>query len=183
MKSSTRGKAATSTPQDNRAKLKEKAERRAHGRPSTYTKAIADAICAQLSEGRSLRSICEDEDMPSQRAVYGWLSKHDEFVQQYARAREAQADYLFEECLEIADDASRDFITSTDKNGAIVKRPNYEHINRARLRVDTRKWMTGKLAPKKYGDKVIQAITGKNGESPAIIEVRWKEPGESGYGQ
>jgi hypothetical protein len=159
----TRTTAAASRPQDKRAKLKEKAEKRARGRPSTYTSEIANKICAQLSDGRSLRSICKYEDMPSQRAVYGWLSKRDEFVQQYARAREVQADLLFDEILDIADGAKDDPID----------------IQRARLQIDVRKWMVGKLAPKKYGEKVTQAITGKDGEGPAIIEVRCKEAGES----
>jgi hypothetical protein len=79
------------------------------------------------------------------------------------RAREVQADLLFDEILDIADGAKDDMI----------------NIQRARLQIDVRKWMVGKLAPKKYGKRVTKAITGNDGEGPAIIEVRWKEPGES----
>ncbi len=31
---------------------------------------------------------------------------------------------------------------------------NGEHIQRSRLRIDARKWMASKLAPKKYGEKL-----------------------------
>ncbi len=61
-----------------------------------------------------------------------------------------QADALFDEALEIADDASGDW--STDKDGK--KTLDHEHVQRSRLRVDTRKWAAGKLAPKRYGDKL-----------------------------
>ncbi len=39
-----------------------------------------------------------------------------------------------------------------DKDGK--KALDHEHVQRSRLRVDTRKWAAGKLAPKRYGDKL-----------------------------
>ena len=54
------------------------------------------------------------------------------------------------QALEIADEASEDWITA--KDGARVL--DHEHVQRSRLRVDTRKWAAGKLAPKRYGDKL-----------------------------
>jgi len=68
------------------------------------------------------------------------------------RAREEQADRLFEECLAIADDTTGD-VVMVGKGGQ-VERVDHGNIQRSRLRVDTRKWMAGKLAPKKYGDRV-----------------------------
>jgi hypothetical protein len=65
--------------------------------------------------------------------------------------------------LTIADDASKEFIVTTNEDGAQIKRPDHEHINRARLRVDTRKWMAAKLAPKKYGDRVTNELLGDVG--------------------
>ena len=41
-------------------------------------------------------------------------------------------------------------------------------VQRNRLRVDARKWLLSKLAPKKYGDKLTQEHTGANG---GAIEV------------
>ncbi len=74
-----------------------------------------------------------------------------------------QADALFDEALEIADDAAGD--VTTDKDGK--ETVNHENIQRSRLRVDTRKWAAGKLAPKRYGDKIQHT-----GEGGGPIRVR-----------
>lgn len=128
-------------------------------RPSSFKQEIADKICTRLMEGESLRSICEDAKMPGQRTVYQWLNDKTEFQQQYARAREVQADRLAEEILEIADDSSRDTYKDEDGNDRI----DHEVVARSRLRVDSRKWLASKMAPKKYGDKVTQEIGGIGG--------------------
>ena len=122
------------------------------GRPDEYTTEKADEICERLAEGESLRAICRDDDMPSKATVFRWLRVHDGFSDQYARAREAQADTLFDDVLEIADDARNDWM---ERNGDDDQgwQLNGEHVQRTRLRIDARKWMAGKLRPKKYGEK------------------------------
>ena len=132
----------------------------AMGRPSEFTTETADRICARLAEGESLRAIVADDDMPGQSTVFRWLAENEGFREQYARAREAQADKLFEEILTIADDGSND--TYQTENGEAT---NHDVIARSRLRVDARKWMASKMAPKKYGDKL--AIGGAE-DLPAI---------------
>ena len=124
------------------------------GRPSDFTQETADRICAQLAEGKSLRTICKADDMPSCVTVYAWLRLHDEFLKQYTRAKEDSADALAEEMLDIADDGTNDWYDQQITEGVVLKKPDTEHINRSRLRVDTRKWIASKLKPKKYGDKV-----------------------------
>lgn len=125
-------------------------------RQSEYTQEVADAICERLSEGESLRAICRDEDMPGQSTVFKWLAAHPEFVEQYARAREAQADRMADEILSIADDGLNDTYVDDDGN----KRTDQDVIARSRLRVDARKWLASKMAPKKYGDKVQTELSG-----------------------
>lgn len=122
-----------------------------------YTSAIADAICTRLADGESLRSICSDDAMPALSTVMGWLARneHDGFVEQYTRAREMQADAIFDEILDIADDGRNDWMERRDEEGANLGwKENGEAMQRSRLRIDARKWMAGKLKPKKYGDKV-----------------------------
>lgn len=118
--------------------------------PSKFTQAIADSICEQIADGKSLRTICEAKGMPAKSSVFKWLKEIPAFSDQYARAREAQADALFDEILQIADDGERD--TYVDKDGN--ERTDQDVIARSRLRVDARKWMAGKLRPKVYGDKL-----------------------------
>jgi hypothetical protein len=92
------------------------------------------------------------------RAMPVSVQRLREFVQQYARARELQADYHIDEIVEIADDSTNDYMQDKDSAGYKL---NGEHIQRARLRVDTRKWVASKLAPKKYGDKLDLNQTGQ----------------------
>lgn len=115
-----------------------------------YSQEKADLICEALAEGHSLRAICKAEDMPSKANVFRWLAANQDFADQYARAREAQADCLFDDILQIADDGLND--TYTDDEGRV--RTDHDVIARSRLRVDARKWMAGKLRPKVYGDKI-----------------------------
>jgi len=117
------------------------------GRPTSYTKEIGDLVCEGLAEKTPLARLCKENDaLPSPRTVYSWLRKHEEFLQNYTRAKEDQADYLVEECLEIADDKGLD---AADK----------------RIMVDTRKWIASKYRHKKYGDKLHQEIEIKSMET------------------
>lgn len=95
-------------------------------------------ICNELTEGRSLRSICAEEDMPSVGTFLRWVSDDDKLSEQYARSRDIQMDYYADDINQIADDVE----------------PDGESIQKAKLRIDTRKWTASKLKPKKYGDKL-----------------------------
>lgn len=127
------------------------------GRPSAFSATIADEICRRIAGGESLRAICEDDTMPSTSSVCRWLADdaNVEFREQYARAREAQADAIVDEMLDIADDATNDYMerkTEDEQSPGYVL--NGEHVQRSKLRIDARKWVASKLAPKKYGDKL-----------------------------
>lgn len=82
-----------------------------------------------------------------------WLGVNETFRDQYARAREMQADALFDDILSIADDGRNDWML---KNFGEDTRwvENGEALRRSALRVDARKWMAGKLKPKQYGEKI-----------------------------
>lgn len=136
-------------------------------RPSGYSEEISLRICERLIEGESLRAICRDEDMPSQSMVFRWLEANEAFRERYARARELQADTFADELTEICDDGRNDWM---ERNAGEDKgwQANGENIQRARLRVDTRKWIASKLKPKKYGDKIETTHQGPGG-GPIVI--------------
>jgi hypothetical protein len=92
------------------------------------------------------------------------LSERKEFSDQYARAREAQADSWADDIIQISDDGEND--TYKDEDGH--ERTNQDVIARSRLRVDTRKWLMARMAPKKYGDKITQEHTGAEG-GPLVV--------------
>ncbi len=142
---------SSSVTRPDKRKAKPKA-RRGRGRPTRYTPEVAADICTRLAEGESLRSICDDAAIPARSTVLGWLfdGEHEEFIDQYACAREAQAEGRADEIVDIADDVLSDF--TTDKDGKVTV--NHDHIQRSRLRVDARKWIAAKLLPKRYGDKM-----------------------------
>ncbi|WP_259671248.1 terminase small subunit protein [Rhizobium sp. NZLR11] len=114
---------------------------------------MADAICERIADGESLKGICEDPEMPSKATVFKWLSERDSFSDKYARAREEQADAIFDEILLIADDGRNDWMERRGEEDAGWT-TNGENIQRSKLRIDARKWMAGKLRPKKYGEKL-----------------------------
>ncbi len=106
-------------------------------RPTDYSEELASDLCSRIAEGRSLRSVVQDDDMPSARTVYNWLAKHEEFVQQYARAKEDSAEARADQIDDIADK---------------VLEGEYDP-QAARVAIDAFKWTSGKHKPKKYGDK------------------------------
>lgn len=124
------------------------------GRPWTFTQKIADEVCRRLAEGESLREISRSEGMPPESTVRRWfVSDVNGFAAQYARARDAQAEFWADQLLDVADDGSNDWMERNDPDNPGWQ-ANGEAILRSRLRVDTRKWLLSKVLPKKYGDKL-----------------------------
>ncbi len=123
----------------------------AGGRPTKYNKALAALICERVATHTcGLNRLCEMyDDLPSKFTVNLWRYKHPEFSTLYAQAKLIQADLLAEECLEISDDDSRDVKVNPETGDEYL---NTEFVARARLRIDTRKWLAMKLLPKQYGD-------------------------------
>jgi hypothetical protein len=122
------------------------------GRPSDYSPETADAICEQLAAGRGLVDICTDEGMPHRVTVYRWMEAHEEFRNMYARARETQADTFVDQIVRIAD-----FVEDPQK---------------ARVMIDARKWVAGKMRPRVYGEKTTTTHEG-NPENPvtAVLKI------------
>lgn len=98
------------------------------GRPSIFTPELAAAICARIAEGDSIRTVCQNVGMPATSTVFRWL--------------------------EIADDATNDWMERKGAGQSPGYELNGEHVQRSRLRVDARKWLASKLAPKKYGERL-----------------------------
>ena len=112
-------------------------------------KKLIDSICEGIEKGASLRTMLSVSKISS-RTFFKWIDLDENKVKQYARAMELRADKIFEDILDIADSQENDIITLSDGR----KVTNHDVINRARLRVDARKWMLSKMFPTKYGDKI-----------------------------
>ena len=135
-------------------------EPKKRGRPLTYTREVADQICRDLAHGKTLKETCRQDGMPPESTVRLWaLDDVDGFAARYARAREIGYHSMADELLEISDDARNDWMERNAEENAGWE-ANGEHLQRSRLRVDTRKWMLAKALPKIYGEKQQVEHTG-----------------------
>jgi hypothetical protein len=119
----------------------------------SYDATKAEAICARLADGESLRSICRDKGMPDEKTVRTWaLDNTEGFYPQYARAREIGYERLAEEILMIADTPQVGQKSVSKATGMEITEADM--IEHRRLQVDARKWMLSKMLPKRFGDKL-----------------------------
>ena len=144
--------------------------------PHAYDMSIADEVLDGIATGGSLREVCGKPGLPSVTTFMRWLAdeRNENLRERYARARELQAEYMAEDILSIADEectmVKADKHGSQDDDGQGNTEVVFDStaVQRNRLRVDARKWLLSKLAPKKYGDKIQAEHTGANG---GAIEV------------
>ncbi len=143
-----------------KAKVKAKAKpKKRVGRPTKYTQALSDKLCSELSQGKSLRTICKSTLFPSTVTVFKWMRTNEEFLNQYTRAKEESADALTDEMLDIADNANNDYMEELGKDGQSKGyQLNGDHVRRSNLRIETRKWLASKLKPKRYGNNISVAV-------------------------
>lgn len=134
-------------------------KKRPIGRPSVFSQELIDKICELIANGMSLRAVCSQEGMPSAVTVCKWLSENQEFSKQYARAREEQAVSFADEIISIADSVEPD-------SAAVAK---------AKLQIDSRKWLAAKMAPKKYGDKQEIDVKSSDGSMRPTVRLDAEE--------
>lgn len=143
--------------------------------------ALEEEILARIIEGETLRHICRDLTLKGRPLTHGavskWAASDTGFAERMRVARELQMWAWGDEIVDIADDARNDWAVDP-VTGA--RRVDVEHINRSRLRVDTRKFLMMKVAARVFGDKL--AIGGDDGAPPIRIQrierviVRAKPP-------
>jgi hypothetical protein len=131
------------------------------GRPTVYSEKLGQEICRRLAAGETLRSVCRDEDMPPESTVRGWaIDEKLGFSAQYTRAREVGYYLMADEIIEIADDATNDYVEKVRQSGDKYIAFDSEHVKRSELRIQTRKWLLAKALPKVFGDKVDVEMRG-----------------------
>ena len=135
--------------------------RRARGVAWVMTSETQQAVLRAMGGGLSLRKAC----LAVGCAVTTFLdavARDTALSEQYARARADLIERMADDILEIADHPPADAV-----EGAA-----------ARLRVDTRKWLLSKIAPKRYGDKVEVEATVKGVDPYLAALVALAKPQE-----
>jgi len=136
------------------------------GRPTKYTDKVSKEICRRIANGESLNRICFSDHLPTKTTVFNWLDdeRYEKFLDKYTHARVLQSDTFMDQCVDIADDTANDTITSVGKDGEEYEKVNHEHINRSRLKIDTRIKVAEKMAPRKYSPQQRMEHTGADGK-------------------
>jgi hypothetical protein len=119
----------------------DKAPARKRGRPSAYTLTIAGPLFDKLAAGKSLKAICRQPGMPSERAVLAWVRAKPEFRRQYDLARELGRHTIGDDVLDIVD--------------GIWRRNSPDALNDARREIDAKKWYLARMTPKRRGPRFV----------------------------
>lgn len=118
-----------------------------------------------IADGKTLRALCREDGMPNWRTVYDWIEADADLAARFERAREIGFDAIAEDVFDIADDGTNDWVERERKDGTPDIVLNSEHVQRSKLRIETRMKLLAKWHPKKYGDKQDVNIGNKEGET------------------
>lgn len=118
------------------------------------TEDLADRIIAEMVErGRTMVDICGDAGMPSRTTVYRWLAERPDFRARVDAAQEAIADH------------------AVNRARTIVDACTPETANADRVKIQHYQWEAARMAPRRYSEKRIAELTGKDG-GPVEINNR-----------
>jgi len=123
------------------------------GRPTKYTDEKADELCALIAEGNSAVRACKQVGVPL-TTFYNWQRERPDFLGQVTRARDDQADTFADQLCDIAE--------------------YDEDVQRAKLKIDARKWVASRMKPKRWGDRQAIEHTGEDG-APLSIRVEYED--------
>ncbi|MEZ2448017.1 hypothetical protein [Akkermansia massiliensis] len=115
---------------------------------------MAEKICLRLASGETLRNICEDPAMPARASIYRWINEYPKFRDIFLCARVAGAAIMIEECIELADEASRLALDPQCGSASVAAK---------KLAIETRLKVAARFAPEKFGDRVRQDVAGVPG--------------------
>jgi hypothetical protein len=125
------------------------------GRPTRYSEGIAAEYLRRLALGETGTKICKDPNMPSRTTIWNWGDQDPLFLERLRAARVQQAESGFEEIQDIADDLSTSGLSN-------------EQINRARVRIDARKFRVARLNRELYGDTKTHKVQGGEAHAPPV---------------
>lgn len=148
--------------------------------------AVMSIVCSRIaSSSMSIATILavgyEGNTLPDYWTFKKWLAEDAELATQYARAKEDQADFLGEEMIQLHEKA---WVPILDGNGQpiMVNGKPLRTVDKAsaaavRLEAENKKWLMGKLRPKKYGDVTKVEHSGSIGLSQVLDDLDGRDTG------
>jgi predicted DNA-binding transcriptional regulator AlpA len=140
---------------------------------------LKERVVAWLSEGRTLKDFCRQEETPSYATIYRWIDEDKQFARHFAHAREMGHDVIAEEALQIADNMhmGRKVVTHSggDEGDDAMTVTEEDMLGHRKLQIETRLKLLAKWNPKKYGDATT--IRGDD-TAPLVAEVSFDIFGE-----
>jgi len=121
------------------------------GRPVAFDQTQANKVCDALAAGETLTEICKREGMPKPNLVRTWAGTNPLFALQYNRARVEQTRAWSDQIVTLADDGAADYKEVQKRHGTQLVYDR-QHVDRVRLRIETRKWIMAKINKAEYGE-------------------------------
>jgi hypothetical protein len=144
-----------------------KKERKERSSAFIHSPEAMTVICEWAAQGKPLSELTRTMDIPY-TTVANWINADDQRKVDYARAREAGADYLAEQILTIADERP---------HGNNLGNIDPGYVAWQKSRIDARKWIASKLKPKSYGDNA--SITHKGDAENPLVALLQRVSGNS----
>ena len=119
----------------------------------------ASRVCRRLAAGETLEAICTEKDMPTVETVRDWMMDSADFHGRYLRAKQVYAERLTEEVVAIAD--------------ALAEGASEQETRRQRLRIEARKWVASRLAPRPFIDDGLPSLPD---DPQVLVEFTIHEP-------
>jgi len=106
---------------------------------------LIEDIMIDIASGEIIKDAVEKRGLPAHE-FYHLALKDPDFRQMYDDAQQIRIESMAEDIVAVADDTKEDF----NEYGRL----NSENINRARLKVDTRKWIMSRIGWRRFGDRL-----------------------------
>jgi hypothetical protein len=150
-----------------------------------FNKVVADEVLDRIRNGETIREIVTDLEMPAKNTIWEWENGHlgapSSWRNDYARARQIQADSFVSDTIAIADTVDEtahlaavaalenlpEDATNTEKRRAYFYAKK-RSLEAAKLQIDTRRWVASRMAPNRWGDKVTIEHVGDENRPIAI---------------
>lgn len=149
-------------------------QKKKRGRPSKFTRELADRICAMIREGISEREICDMPDMPCFQTLWNWKDAHPEFLEQTVRARAQSAELFNRRATRVAEETS-DFADKVadgqiEIGGEPLRHLPSGYVEAKKLLIQQLNREAGLRDDKNFGDRKRVAVTGADGGAVKVEE-------------